>query len=109
MKQSLNYLTAALIGLAALTSGPMAYAQQATAMAGSAALTKGEIKKVDKDGGKVTIKHGDIKNLGMPGMTMVFRVQDPAMLGQVREGDKVRFTADKVNGALTVTSIEQVK
>lgn len=109
MKQSLNYLTAALIGLAALTSGPIAHAQQATATAASAALTDGEIKKVDKDAGKVTIKHSDIKNLGMPGMTMVFRVQDPAMLGQVQEGDKVRFTADKVNGALTVTSIEQAK
>lgn len=109
MKRSFNYLAAALIGVASLTAGPVAHAQQAAASAASTALTDGEIKKVDKDGGKITIKHGDIKNLGMPGMTMVFRVQDPAMLDNVREGDKVRFTADKVNGALTVTTIEQAK
>ncbi|AXA91363.1 copper-binding protein [Massilia sp. YMA4] len=109
MKHSLNYLAAALIGAAALTTGPVAHAQQAAATALNAALTDGEIKKVDKDGGKVTIKHGDIKNLGMPGMTMVFRVQDPAMLDKVRDGDKVRFTAEKVNGALMVTTIEQAK
>lgn len=109
MKRSFNYLAAVLIGVASLTAGPVVHAQQAAAPAANAAMTDGEIKKVDKDGGKVTIKHGDIKNLGMPGMTMVFRVQDSAMLDNVREGDKVRFTADKVNGALTVTTIEQAK
>lgn len=74
-----------------------------------AAMTEGEIKKVDKDAGKITIKHGPIENLGMPNMTMVFRAKDPAMLDQVKPGDKIKFTADKVNGALTVTKLEVAK
>ncbi|HJV85334.1 MAG TPA: copper-binding protein [Noviherbaspirillum sp.] len=75
----------------------------------ASAMTEGEIKKVDKEAGKITIKHGPIENLGMPNMTMVFRAKDPAMLDQVKQGDKVRFTADKVNGALTVTKLEVAK
>lgn len=72
-------------------------------------MTDGEIKKVDKEGGKITIKHGEIKNLDMPGMTMVFRVKEPAMLDQVKAGDKVNFSADKINGNITVTKIEAAK
>lgn len=71
-------------------------------------LTDGEVKKVDKDTGKLTIKHGPITNLGMPAMTMAFRVKDPAMLDQVKNGDKIRFATDKVNGALTVIHLEPV-
>lgn len=71
-----------------------------------AALTEGEVKKVNKDTGKLTIKHGELKNLGMPPMTMVFRAKDPAMLEQVKAGDKVNFIADKVNGQFTVTKLE---
>lgn len=71
-----------------------------------AALTPGEVRKVDKDTGKVTIKHGPIENLGMPAMTMVYRVKDPAMLDQVKAGDKINFVADKVNGAFTVMRLE---
>ena len=85
---------------------PSASAQASVPAAG---MADGEIKKVDKDAGKLTIKHGPLPNLDMPGMTMVFRVGDPAMLGQVKSGDKVKFVADKVNGALTVTQIEAVK
>jgi Cu(I)/Ag(I) efflux system protein CusF len=72
-------------------------------------MSEGEVKNVDKDAGKLTIKHGELKNLGMPGMTMVFRVKDPAMLGQVKVGDKIHFVADKVGGTLTVTSLEVAK
>jgi Uncharacterized conserved protein len=72
-------------------------------------MTEGEVRKVDMDTRKITLKHGEIKNLGMPGMTMVFRVKDPAMLDKVKAGDKVRFTAENMNGALTVTSIEAAK
>lgn len=71
-----------------------------------AAMTAGEIKKIDKNGGKITLKHGPIENLGMPNMTMVFRVKEPAMLDNLKAGDKVKFAADKVNGALTVTRIQ---
>lgn len=72
-----------------------------------AALTEGEIRKVDKDAGKLTIKHGPIKNLDMPAMTMVFKVKDAAMLEQVAAGDKIKFGAEKVNGAFTVQQIEK--
>lgn len=69
-------------------------------------MSDGEIRKVDKGAGKITIKHGPIPNLDMPNMTMVFRAKDPAMLDQVKPGDKVRFSADKINGVITVTKIE---
>jgi len=72
-------------------------------------LADGEIRKVDKDAAKLTIKHGELKNLDMPPMTMVFRVQDKAMLDKVAPGDKVRFAVEKVEGALTVTALENVK
>ena len=65
-------------------------------------MTPGEIRRIDKARGKVTIRHGPIENLGMPKMTMVFRVKDPTMLDQVKPGDKVQFHAEDVNGALTV-------
>ena len=71
-----------------------------------AAMTAGEIKKVDQDTGKLTIQHGPLTNLGMPGMTMAFKVQDTTVLGKVKVGDKVRFHVERVNGALTVTKLE---
>jgi Cu(I)/Ag(I) efflux system protein CusF len=75
----------------------------------SAALSDGEVRKVDKDAKKITIKHGPLANLDMPPMTMVFQVKDPAMLEQVKAGDKVKFQAEKVGGAFTVTKIEPAK
>jgi Cu(I)/Ag(I) efflux system protein CusF len=72
----------------------------------SDAFTDGEIRKVDKDSGKITIRHGELKNLAMPPMTMVFRAKDPAMLDQVKAGDKVMFIADKVEGLFTVMKIK---
>ena len=72
----------------------------------SAAMSSGEVKKVDKDAGRITIRHGPLANLGMPGMTMVFRVTDPAMLEQVKAGDKIAFVAEKKNGALTVAKMK---
>ena len=68
-------------------------------------MVKGEVVKVDKAAGKLTLKHGPIKKLDMDGMTMVFRVADPSMLDQVKAGDRVEFEADRVNGAITVTKI----
>jgi Cu/Ag efflux protein CusF len=73
------------------------------------ATSDGEIRKVDKDAGKLTIRHGELKELGMQSMVMVFRVKDAAMLEQVKAGDKVHFTADRVDGALTVTALESAK
>ncbi len=75
----------------------------------TADMVDGEIRKVDMDAKKITIKHGEIKNLDMPGMTMVFQVKDAAMLKKVKAGDKVRFTAEKAGGAIIVTNIEMAK
>lgn len=93
----------------------LAYAQadpRATlsAPAGSeAGLTAGVVRKVDKEAVKVTIRHEALKNLDMPAMTMVFRVEDPAMLDQLKPGDKINFVADKVNGNFTVMRFELAK
>jgi len=68
-------------------------------------MVKGEVVKIDKPAGKITLKHAPIKKLDMDSMTMVFRVADPAMLDKVKAGDKIEFEADRVNGAITVTKI----
>jgi Cu(I)/Ag(I) efflux system protein CusF len=75
-----------------------------------APMVNGQVTKIDEAAGKITLKHGPIKKLDMnEGMTMVFRVQDPAMLKHVKVGDKVKFDADRVNGQFTVTKIEKAK
>lgn len=68
-------------------------------------MVKAEVVKVDKSAGKITLKHGPIKNLDMDAMTMVFRVADPTMLDKVKEGDRIEIEAARVNGAITVTKI----
>lgn len=77
----------------------------ATAMA-STAMSEGSVRKIDKTAGKLTIAHGPLANLGMPAMTMAFRVADAGMLDKVKAGDKIRFTAERVDGAFTVTALE---
>ena len=71
--------------------------------------SEAEVRKVDLGAGKVTLRHGEIKNLGMPPMTMVFQVKDRAFLNGLKAGDSVKFTADKIKGAYTVLSIEVVQ
>lgn len=79
-------------------------------VAGTAAtdanLSEGEVEKIDTAAAKITIKHGPLRNLAMPGMTMAFKVKDTAMLDAVKVGDKVHFVAEKVNGSLTLTQLE---
>lgn len=75
--------------------------------ASAADMADAEVRKIDKDGGKVTLKHGEIKNLEMPPMTMVFRVKEPAMLDSLKVGDKIKIAADKIDGKYTVTKIEK--
>jgi Cu/Ag efflux protein CusF len=70
-------------------------------------LVNGQVTKIDQSAGKITIKHGPIKALDMDAMTMVFRAQDPAMLNQVKVGQKIKFEAARVNGQITVTRIEK--
>ena len=72
-------------------------------------LTDGEIKKVDKETARVTIKHGPLENLGMPGMTMVFGVIDVSVLQSLKAGDKVKFAAGKVDGRIVVTELSVQK
>jgi Cu(I)/Ag(I) efflux system periplasmic protein CusF len=100
------------IALAAALVAAPAYAQQSQGGHDAhhpAALSDGEVRKVDKDAKKITIKHGPLASLDMPPMTMVFHVKDPAMLEQVKAGDKIKFQAEKVGGAYTVTKIEPAK
>jgi Cu/Ag efflux protein CusF len=78
--------------------------------ANAQALVDGTVTKIDPSASKITLKHGPMKKFDMDdGMTMVFRVQDAAMLKQVKVGDKVKFDADKINGQFTVTKIEKSK
>ena len=91
---------------------PLAYADDAhhKKAAGGAtqtsAMADGEVRKVDKDAKKITIKHGPLQSLDMPAMTMVFQVRDPAMLEKVKAGDKVKFQAEKIGGAFTITQLD---
>ena len=71
------------------------------------AITKGEITKLDRAAGRVTIKHGEIKNLDMPPMTMIFQVKDVKLLDGVGVGDRVRFAAERIDGRYTVTILRK--
>jgi len=77
------------------------------ALAQNLPTVTGTVEKVDTAQGKITIDHGPIQNLDMEAMTMVFRAQDPALLKGLKAGDKVQFTADRVNGQISVTSIKK--
>lgn len=90
-------------------AAPMTMPMASQPSTGQGSMTSGELRKVDLAAHKLTLNNGDFKNLGMPGMTMVFKVLDPKLISEVKEGDKIRFTADRVGGALTVTSIEMAK
>lgn len=82
----------------------------ATATLAAGAAISGEVKKIDEGAGKITLKHGPAKSLGMDDpMTMVYRVKDPAMLKQVKVGDKVTFEAEEAASGYTVTRMERAK
>jgi Cu/Ag efflux protein CusF len=89
---------AGLIAALTLSGAPLAQ---------SLPVVSGTVEKVDTAQGKITIDHGPIKNLDMDAMTMVFRAQDPALLKGLKAGDKIQFTADRVNGQISVTSIKK--
>ena len=96
-----KFTAKAILGSALLALSASLFAQ--------AVMTDGEVRKVDRDNQKITLKHGEIKNLDMPAMTMVFTVKNPAMLDQVKVGDKVQFHAENEAGKFTVTEIRPVK
>ena len=118
--KSINSLvaTATLVGASAVsfaalaqpTPTPPAVGEMtATKPAAASDMTDGEVRKVDKDTKKITIRHGAIKNLDMPGMTMLFQVKDPTMLDAVKAGDKVKFRAEKATTGIVVTEIRVAK
>ena len=72
-------------------------------------MAEGEVRKIDKENMKVTLKHGEIRNLDMPAMTMVFQVKDATMLDKVKPGDKVKFKAEKAGNAIVLTDIQIAK
>ena len=119
MKTALITLTTALILAAPITGfaadsmpgmkhdmGDMSGMKHDTA---ASPMSEGVVKKIDKAAGKITLAHGPLQNLGMPGMTMAFKVKDAAWLDQYKVGDKIRFVAEDINGALTVIRCESAK
>lgn len=111
MKNSLSLLAV----LAALGASP-AWSQaaphshdHASAPSAASPFADAEVRKVDKDGKKITLKHGELKSLGMPPMTMVYPVSNTALLDNVKAGDKVRFKASNDGGKVTVTEIQLAK
>ena len=79
----------------------------ATPLWAQAPATKAEVTKIDKAGGRVTLKHEEIKNLDMPAMTMAYRVSKPDLLDGLAVGSRIRFTAERIDGQYTVTSISK--
>ncbi|CAL61747.1 conserved hypothetical protein [Herminiimonas arsenicoxydans] len=96
-------LTSASLAFANHTHHHATDAQSSEALA---AMSEGVVRKVDKENGKITIRHGELKNLGMQPMTMVFRIKDVALLEQTKAGDKINFVAENTGGQLTVTQLE---
>ena len=95
------------VSLPALAQGHAGHGSMGAAQ--SASKIDGEIRKIDKAAGKVTIKHGEIKSIGMAPMTMVFKVKDPALLDKVAVNDKVKFNVIQSGGDYVVTAIEKAK
>lgn len=106
-------MTKFIIAAALAIAASLAVAQSASPVAPAPVakeMADAEIRKIDKDAKKITLKHGPIKSLDMPSMTMVFQVQDPAVLDKLTKlavGDKIKFSAEQVKGAYVVTGAEK--
>lgn len=112
MKRTIATVMAAVVFAATpafVQAAPEGATAPALQVAQANTMVNAEVRKVDKDQGKLTLAHDPIPNLEMPRMTMMFHVKDPAMLDKVKPGDKVRFAADRVEGQLTVTALEPAK
>ncbi len=112
-----GHYDAGMKGKVMVAKGKFIEAEHHTQAAGAVAaipdsdadMVDGEVRNINQESGKITLKHGAIKNLDMPGMTMVFKAKDPAELDKLQAGDKVRFKAEKNNGAIYARDIELVK
>ena len=91
------------------TIAPAALAFLAATSLAQAPQASGEVTKIDKVTSRITLKHGEIKNLDMPPMTMIFRVRDGKMIDAVAVGDRVRFTAEKIEGSYMLTAIDKAE
>ena len=103
-------LSATALAITALAGNPV-FAQMnmdhgKMGMAAAPGMTDGEVRKIDKDAGKITIKHGEIKHMEMPGMTMVFTAKDKNLLSNVKPGDKVKFMVVNEGGKMVVTDLQ---
>jgi Cu/Ag efflux protein CusF len=105
---ALALLLAAFAAPAAAQHAPRAPAAPAATPSAAKDLADGEVRKVDKSAGRIVLKHGEIRNIEMGPMTMVFAVKPPSLLDKVEVGDKVKFRAEVVNGDYVVTAIEKV-
>lgn len=107
------FLSATALAITALAGNPV-FAQMnmdhgKMGMAAAPGMTDGEVRKIDKDAGKITIKHGEIKHMEMPGMTMVFLVKDKALLDKTAIGAKIQFMVMSESGQMVVTDIQPTK
>jgi len=105
----LSFLLSAIPAWAAAQHAHHAPPATQIAQAPARAPSDGEVRKVDKSAGKITIRHGEIPNIGMGPMTMVFGVKSPALLDKVAAGDKVKFRAEEIKGDYVVTMIEKAR
>ncbi|MDO9092731.1 MAG: copper-binding protein [Rubrivivax sp.] len=108
------FLSAAALSPAWAASHPGAHGSHGdhakpTAQAATGDMADGEVRKVDKEGGKLTLRHAEIKSLDMPAMTMVFVVKDKAMLDKLKPGDKIKFKAINDAGKFTVTEMQMAQ
>ena len=108
MKLSKNLFAALLVTSAACSATVLAEdkSQPPARVVSVDNMADGEVKKVDRENKKMTIKHGELKNLDMPGMTMVFQIRDNSILKTFKAGDKVKFVIEKLDGAFVVTSMQ---
>jgi Cu(I)/Ag(I) efflux system periplasmic protein CusF len=108
MKLITTAIFSTLLSLGALAQTTGSATPAAAAATASKDMTEAEVRKIDKEAKKVTLKHGPIKNLDMPGMTMVFQVRDASLFDKMATGDKIMFTAEQMQGAFVVTGVEKV-
>ncbi|MDZ4281224.1 MAG: copper-binding protein [Hydrogenophaga sp.] len=115
-KTAAQFLTAAALAfsLPAMAQATMDHSKMGMdhskmGMAAAPGMTDGEIRKIDKENGKITIKHGEIKHMDMPPMSMVFNVKDKAMLDKVQVGEKIQFIVIQDAGKMVVTDIKGAK
>ena len=109
MKKLLAVSTLALLAHPPVLANDSHHKPAASVTSSATDMTDGEVRKIDLETGKITLRHAEIKSLDMPGMTMVFVVKDKAMLEKLKTGDKIKFKAINAAGQFTVTEIQPAR